>query len=262
MTWVPLRARLLRILPPWMQPSRAPRGFRVLYAIATVADALIETARQGVIADLPGEGTTTALAPIGRDRGIRRGFAESAAAFIVRLLTWREDHKRRGNPYTLMRQVRGYLSPHKPLMRLVNARGTWYTLNPDDTRERHALMGNWDWDGDPTLPHRAWLIIYPPAELWTRDGTWGDGAVWGEEAGTWGSTATEEQVQAVRAIIDEWRSGTALYVSVIVCFDAAAFDPTGSGAGYPSGDWDRPYRIVGGVAEFTRDDRAIYWRGA
>lgn len=260
-----LRSALARAVPPWMRPRPGlDRGFRYLYVFGLLADVSLEAGMQGILAKLPTQGTHTALPRLAKDRQLVRGFEEPGDPFAQRLTRWRPDHKRRGNPYTLMRQVRAYLYPHLPLMRVVNHRGTWYTLEPDDELVRDDA-GNWDWDGKPDAEawSRFWLIIYPPAELWVRDGTWGDGGeVWGETGkGTWGSTATPEQVSTIRHIVKEWKSAGAVCVSIVIAFDEAALDPSDAQPPLPDGSWAYHSKNEGGVQVAARDDRAIYWDG-
>lgn len=260
-----LRHQMAEWVPPRMsdRPGKN-RGWRYLYSMALAADATVEFALQGMLARLPGEGTNTALPRIGRDRRIVRGAAESAAAFIERLKLWRTSWRGAGNPYTLMHQIRGFVAPHKPLLRIVNANGTWYTLNPDDTIERLKThpASNWDWDGNAAAWSRFWVIIYPPAGLWVRDGVWGDTELWGQAGqGTWGSSATVEEIAGLRNLIAEWKSAGAVCVKIVVSFDAGAFAPTDTSPPLPDGTWADNYKIVGGVAVPARDQRAIYWEG-
>lgn len=262
---IALRHRLRSFTPAWLLRFHVGRS---LFALGALADATLELAYQGMLARFPGAGTPTALSRIGRDRGMRRGLAEPAEAYAARLVGARSDAKTLGNPYTLMRRVRASFFPLKPRMRVVNANGTWYTLNTDDTRERHVTLPtpNWDWDGSATKLSRAWLIIYSTgAEApWQRDGTWGDGVAWSPDPslGTWGSTATLEQVEDIRAMIREAKSAGALYEKIIVAFDDDAFDPTDTSPPLPDGTWAKHSKNVGGVQVPARDSRAIYWRGA
>jgi hypothetical protein len=159
-----------------------------------------------------------------------------------------------------MRQLQGNLAPHLVKMRIVNNAGAWYTLNADGTAE-YKFGGTWDWDGEPSAWSRVWVIIYPPADLWVRDGTWGDGDTWGADGTTWGSTATPAEVRTVRGIVAEWLAPHATCKNIIVCFDAAAFDPTDSSPPLPDGTWRNWSKNVGGVQVPARDDRAIYWDG-
>lgn len=266
-----IREQLAYFLPPRFLRKHA---FRYLYTFALVTDATLESALQGMSARIPGLGTDTALPRISRDRGIRRGFAEWAADFSARVVTWLTDHKKQGSAFELMRQVQGYLHPLNPRIRLVISKPSldvslWRTRNSDGTLETFVSEPlNWDWDGDDDiLWARAWLIIYstPPNEVWTDDGTWDDTATrtWAEDeaVGTWGSTATLEQIQGVRDIVRDWKGAHSLYPEILVCFDDALFDPTDANPPNPDGNWRYYSKIVGGVSVLARAEDTVFWQG-
>jgi hypothetical protein len=240
------RDAIRRAVPGWLTGYW---GYRLLYAMAIQLDALGDALAYGVKLRFPNVYSPESLPLIGRDRGISRGFEETDAGYAARLERWLYDHRRAANPYTLMRQIQGYLAGHSVKLRIVNNAGAWYTLNADGTTE-YVLGGNWNWDGNTVQWSRFWLLIYPPADLWVRSGTWGDGSLWGE--GTWGSTATVEQVESIRGIVAEWQAPHARCVNIILVFDAAAFDPTDAAPPLPDGTWARAP---------ARDDRAIYGDG-
>ena len=244
------------------QPAR-DQGFKFLYAPALFADLSLEALTQGVQARLPLTGTPTALPRIGRDRQIRRGFAETDDAYAQRLLTWLDDWRHAGSAWALMRQVRGYVWPFVPRMRVISNLGVFWTLNPDDTKERTRVL-DWDWDsnsgGDPDLWARIWLVIYASGTPWVRDGTWNDGEAWnGRPEETWGSTATPEQVAAIQALTEDWKAAHELCVSIMIAFDDDLFDPADNTTYPTDGLWGHNSKIVGGVSVPARDDRAIYW---
>jgi hypothetical protein len=227
--------------------------------------------QDGLAARFPGYGTDSALPYHSLDRKMFRGFDEPPAIFAGRLLGWLDFHKLRGNPFTIMEQVQAYLTvnfdavPVKPRIRIVNNRGTWYTLNEDGTRETVKDAGNWDWDGNTSLKSRFWLIIYPSADLWTLTPAWGavGGPAWGDNNLSWGSTATAQQVKSVREIIEECRSATAKCSHVIIAFDSDSFDPSDppGAAGMPDGTWGHWSVNVGGVQVPSRLRTALYWDG-
>ena len=260
------RETLNAYLPPFLRTSYA---YRYMWTIASLADAGVEFAYQGFYAKLPGYGTPTALPLIGRDRVMRRGFDESDESYGARLAQWLPTKRTMGNAFSIMRQVKGYLSPHTPKMRVVNASGTWYTLNSDDTVEIHQTWPtqNFDWDGqNATLYTRCWLIIYPPSSLWVPGPTIGDPSLWGGAVGTTGytigSTATPEQVASIRAILAENRCGGDRFEKIIIAFDPNSFDPTGApGAPLPDGTWAECVKLSGGNYVPSRISTAIYWRG-
>ncbi len=266
-----LRGTLDRYLPKWLrerpgapgQPA-ATNAWRYFYSCALLGDLGLENAIQGAQARMPTLAPPSALPYLGRDRGIVRGYAEPNDVFALRMIPFRDAHKTRGNPYTLMRMVRAYVYPYLPKMRIVNNRGTWYTLNPDDTTEVVKSAGNWNWDGNTALRSRAWLIIYSDLGPWDDTGAWGDpGTYWGQPGTTWGTTATPEQVASVRAIVDYWRSATARFENIIIAFDPDSFDPSDppGSPGLPDGTWGNWSKNVAGVQVPSRLGTARYWLG-
>jgi hypothetical protein len=267
-----LRDLIARITPPWLRPNttKPTRGFRVLYAIGMIADGMVEAATQALQARMPGEGTPTALPYLARDRRIRRGWAETDAAFAVRLTGYRRDWRVAGNPFALMRQVQGYLSPLPARMAVVNTHGTWYTLEADGvTWSVDRAQGNWDWDsttgGDPAMWARFWLIIYSPAGVpFDRDGTWDDGEVWGDATdSTWGSNATPTQVADIRQIVKTWKSAHEICANIVIVFDDNddAFEPAGAAPPNPDGTWGNDSINDAGTQVPARSADAIYWDG-
>lgn len=267
-----LRQTLRRYLPQWLLDRIGKTAaYSFLYGPALVLDAIMAFAIEGFAARLPGVGTPTALPLIGRDRQIRRGFAESEASYAVRLREWRSPgHKIRGSPLSVMQQLRGYLTPHNPMIRVVNRAGAWHTLDAAGEYSYVAPQSprNWDWDAQTIAEawSEFWVIIYPPLGLWTRGPTWGDptlwGGAWGTPGYTWGSTATPDQVADVRAIVRDWQAQGSRCVNVIIAFDYQSFDPNApAGAPLPDGTWGLPG--VGGIGTntFSRLDTAIYWDG-
>jgi hypothetical protein len=250
-----------RRLPSWLTSGD---GGKVAASIALLADDFIARAKLGLLARYPDHADEDALAAIGRDRLIRRGINEPAAAYAVRLKRAFTDHKTRGTPYTLLTQLRAYLQADC-VVRIVDRRGNWWTIDADGTRSSSLDTGNWDWDGEAATPRwaRFWVIIYPAGgtDPWAPSGLWGDATLWGD--GTWGhptltigTTATVDQVASVRAIIREWKPANAICEWVIVAFDAATFTP--AGATDPNGEWARWGDSTGGP---VRLQSARYWKG-
>lgn len=254
------RSVVRKFLPPWLVDrvqDGLVNGYKFVYANVLPLDLGMQFIREGVTAAWPGVGTPTALALTGQARGIIRGFAEPDASYAARQLNWRYDWQRTGNPYTIMRQLQGYLTGFDVDMFVVNAQSTWYGLAADGTVTKTATSA-WLWD-DLGIVYRFWVILFPPAELWDRDGTWGDGEVWGANDTTWGSTATREQVDTVRAIIRQRKSAEGLCQGVIVSFDETApFDPANGAPPLPDGTWHYYSKNDGGTQVPARDSRAIY----
>lgn len=261
----PSRFRLVRKarLPRWLTEGE---GELVGYALDVMKDAFMERIFSGLLARFPQQdpdGTPAApdaLAAMGRDRRVVRGIDESAESYATRLKAWLEDRKTGGNPFTLMQKLSEYTGAGCAF-RTVDVRGNWYSLAADGTRSLLLAQGNWDWDGDTsgTLWSRFWVIIYPPATLWTEGNEYGDvAAEWGTPSATWGSSATLEEVQTVRALVADWKPAGTRCISIILAFDPASFDPA---APEPDGLWEHWSKEVGGVQVPARLATARYLDG-
>lgn len=252
------------ISPPWLKRYW---GERYLYAPGLMVDAVAQWMLEGVRARFPQRGTPTALAPIGRDRRIVRGFAESETAYQARLLTWLESWRIAGNPVALLDNIAGYLAPYAVRIRTVSNRGTWFTREPDGLIEVHAKQANWDWDDEPDLWSRFWVIIYPLASgVFVEHPSWGDPALWGgtwgpEPSATWGCSATVEQVAAIRGLVQTWKPAGTLCKHIIVSFDDALFEPEGANVEV-DGFLGLPAKVSGGAYVPSRPRGAVYWKGS
>jgi hypothetical protein len=250
-----------KLLPTWLSSDE---GELVNYSIGLLLDAFAERARQGVLARFPSYAPPDAYPYLGRDRKIVRGIDEAAESFVPRLLVWLDEHLVRGNPLALCRTIRAYCNA--PVrVRTVDANGNWFCVDRDGTESYLLDQQNWNWDGVPASPHfsRFWVIIYPADGVpWAAvEGTIGDahpGQI-GRPGETIGTTATPEQVTAIRAIIREWQTDGTRCEWVIVAFDDASFDPA---APEPDGTWGRWGKYVAGNYVPARLTTARYWSGS
>lgn len=257
------RDTILNIVPGWL---RGPFAERLLYALGLVNDAIGDATQAGVASRFPGE-NPGAFPRLGQQRRIARGFAESDDAYAVRLRRWLRSWDVAGNPIELMRQLQGYLSPFPVRIRCVTNAGAWTTLEADGSWSYHKAAA-WDWDSGNVGPveqaarrSRFWIIIYPPAELWTEGPNLDDPLLWGGAIGTpgytIGSTATPEQVLDIQTIVSTWKSAASACQNIIIAFDSASFDPTQTGPGFPDGLWGK----WGKDGDPARLGTAIYWDG-
>jgi hypothetical protein len=252
--------RVFRLLLP--SQFRTGEGELVDLSLMTMLSLAIERVRLGWLARFPTHAPSDALPLMSRDRKIVRGFSESETTFRARLIAAPTDHRTRGNPWALMKQIRAYLGTDL-MVRTVDNRGNWYTIEADGTQSTPELdAGNFDWDGDAAKWSRFWVILYPPSTLWTRL-QWGDVPLpWGNASYTWGSTATPEQVRSIRNIVKDWKPAGTRCVNVIIAFDAASFDPTDPpGAPLPDGTWDLHGDRATGTRGRSRLSTALYWKG-
>lgn len=262
-----LRDGIRRFVPPWLSDrfqSGRTVGFRLLWTVGLVLDAMVEGAQQGTIARMPGLGTVTALPYVGRDRRIVRGFDETHEGYASRLQGWREAHQISGHAFAILEQIAGYLAGYPMLSRVVTNSGFWWSRNADGvfSWQRPTSPSNWDWDGESGWS-RFWVILYPPASLWLPYPTYAAGSKkWGE--GTWGTTATREQVDQIRALVQDWKHPSSQCNGIIIAFDPDSFNPTtpgGLGSGLPFGEWGNWSVGGNGTRTKARLDTARYWRG-
>lgn len=245
-----LRDSIANVTPAWLNGFV---GSRYLYSMGVTLDAVWEKARQSVRARFPENRTPNALAPLGADRLIERGFDEDDASYAARLLGFRALVRYAGNAPTLLEILYGYLFPHVdnggpvPLIKVVNQQSWWWTLTAivggfTIALENRGAPLNWDWDGDgATLWARAWVLLRVPNSLWVAEGDWGvgDGSTWGD-GGTWGLTATPAQINGLLAAVRNWIPARSI-VEVVVSLDDDLFVPTSPlpDPDLPNGTWDR-----------------------
>jgi hypothetical protein len=244
-------------LPAWITDGE---GGLVVGSICTLLDAAVERCRQGLSARFPSYAPADALPWIGRDRKIVRGINEPAAAYAARLIRWLDDHKVRGNPYALHAQLRAYLQ-QDVMIRTVDRRGNWFTTAVGGTKSCSLDTGNWDWDGGALSRWaRFWVIIYPTAGglPFTTCSSWATG-LWAS-AGSFGTTATADQIASVRGIIKEWKPAGTRCEWIIIATDASSFTPTGSQT--PGGDWGNWGLDTAGNYNLVRLITGRYWEGS
>lgn len=259
-----IREGIIAQAPPCLSDDE---GAKVLFTMGAMLDAELEYTAHGIRARFPDYGSEDTLAAIGRDRQVIRGAFESGPTYGGRCRQWLANWALAGNPFAILAELRAYLAPYELRMRIVNRYGCWYTINPDGTREYVLNQSNWEWDALPEESGwaRFWVILYPPATLWTRLPDFGDPALWGGAFGnpgyTWGSTARPEHVRTVRQIVDQRKDEKSACSHIIVSFDPALFAPGDAIPPNPSATWGNYSTVVGGVRQFTRSHDAIYWPG-
>lgn len=233
-------------LPRWMQ---AFVSSRVFYTSGLVLDAMRTLVLTSLRARFPNVNQPDALPYLGRDRNLDRGPNESAESFVARLTTALDTFATWGHPRELLNALLAYLSPDTPLVRTVTDLSIWDTIS-SGTWSR-AFESNWNWDGASKW-FRAWVVLYQSSFAPTR--TWGDGGTWGDGNGSWGTSATPSQVQAMRNLVAKWKPTNIVVKNVLLAFDPTLFDPTKSfgDPSLPPGTWGRPYKSSGGNAVPTR----------
>jgi hypothetical protein len=249
-----------KLAPSWLTSGA---GEKVLASLMLVADDFSARAKLGLLARFPQYAPDDALPALGRDRRILRGIGEPAAAYAERLTRALDDLPTRGNPFALLRQLRAYLQADC-VVRTVDRRGNWFTIDANGVESTVMDAANWDWDGGAGSSwSRFWVIIYPEGGTnpWAPAGSIGDPTLYGNgdvgNAGyTVGTTATRDQVAAVRAIIRDWKPAGTVCEWIIIAFDAATFTP--AGATDPNGEWGSWGNSTGSPIRLSS---ARYWEG-
>lgn len=253
-----LLERFQRLLPSWLISDA---GGMVPASLSVMIVDFRARAMAGLIARFPSYAPDdVALAALGRDRLITRGINEPSAAYAARISRAFDDHATRGNPFTLLRQLRAYLQADVKVA-TVDRRGNWYQINADGSEIATLYSGPFDWDGEPLSAwSRFWVVIYPVDGVpWSVSPDWGDSTLWGD--GLWGhpeltigTTATTDQVVSIRAIIRDWKPVNAVCEWIILAFDPASFQPSYS----PGGTWGTWGNHTGAPVRLST---ARYWRG-
>lgn len=95
-------------------------------------------------------------------------------------------------------------------------------------------VADYEWSlPDPVLWSRFWVIIPETDHSWQHDGTWGDPGTY-DDGGVWDSTATIDEVRALRAVIRQWKAARDICVSIIALMGGEDLWD------YPAGIWSDP----------------------
>ena len=254
--------RFQRLVPSWLSTGD---GGKALASLMLLVDDYAARAKFGLLARFPSYAPDDAtLAAIGRDRLITRGINEPAAAYVARLKRAPDDLQTRGSPPALLKQLQAYLQAQCAI-RIVDRSGNWWSIDASGTITASIATANWNWDALPASPYwsRFWVIIYPvggtvpwaPSKAWGAGALWGTGK-WGVPGATIGTTATSDQVAAVRGIIRQWKAEGTTCEWIVIAFDSTSFSPAGSTN--PAGGWGEWTNSTG---QPVRLSTARYWKG-
>lgn len=285
--------RLVQFLgPSWLVKDSVPMpdgttqesDSRVLYSIMAVFDAFTSRLRIGIMSRMPAPNTPADAAQyIGAGLDIQQGPSEPLVNFKLRLTEGIDDKRVSGNAWALLKQIRGYCYPYAIRCAIVNTHGDWYVLNRDGSQSNYWNTA-WNWDnaiplarlqnlaapGTVPIPwSNFWVIIWPttgaPQQPWQKANNWGSGDKWGQPTNrTWGSTATSDDVYAIRRIVRRWKPVGSRCSNIIVAFTDTDFDPTNASTFPTDGTWGNfakfnaatPGRMVA-----ARNPNAIYMAG-
>lgn len=279
------RVKLARDLPTWLNGYW---GSRYMYPLGLFLDIFAEAASSAVKARFPDLAPPDAFTWFAQDRQIDRGFIEPLESYRARLKLWLDLWRRAGSAESVMVALGSYIIPNLATMRTVSNDSAWDTITAGDAPPPVHLLArprNWDWDSAPAYDpdsteyhakwNRAWVVIYPPAALWKKTRTYGDGMRYGDGS-CFGFTGNFDQTQSLRAQVEKWRPAHCLVPWIILCFDPAPFDPsvavnypsTGilpdgrfKNWGFRSGDAYLPYRAIIGLGTGFGINAASYISG-
>lgn len=224
---------------PWWLRGRTSSGltsgYRYLWSMIAPLDVALENLVQGMQAAWPGLGTPTALALIGRTRGIIRGQGESVESYGQRLREWLDRWLDAGSAFAVARAIHEYLSSH-PRVRVVTRSGVWVTIDENGTVTRHDAPFDWDSVSHPERVgfwSEMWIVVYPTQ--WALKGLVNSRPLIFDGLG-FDHAVTREESDAIRGEIAQWKAAHTYVRSLIWSYDETLFDPDVP-ASCPDGTW-------------------------
>jgi hypothetical protein len=192
---------MARELSPWW--LRQGIALRLIYALALHLDVILQMAVEAVRRRYPGLDSHDSLPLIGSERRITRGRNESDATYAARVMRWLDDHRLRGGPYAMLRQIYAHFAAAPFLITLRYYSGRQYAMDLDGNVVRSDV--SWLPDAASNRWARWWLFYDWPASV-VDEGAWGDLGNWGD-GGTWGTSLTVEEVEDIRVVPRQWNAG-------------------------------------------------------
>ncbi len=254
-----LRSLVSRYLPAWLSdayPESPSYGDRWMWLTARFVDATLSVVMQGSLAAV-GRGTPTALKYVGAARGVQRGRLDPDDTYRAKLPTWIDRWKEAGSQRRLAIEIAQYLGDSR--VRVVNRHGHWITVEADGTITETDAPFDWD---SVSHPARAaswsalWVMIWPTWDV--RPGTLGD--LTGDDGHSLGHLSTPQEVEAVKGLCLDFKSGHSCVRAIIWTSDETLFDPENP-ASLPNGRWGA-WGILDGDS-YVASDRNLttcrYW---
>jgi hypothetical protein len=201
---------MARELSPWW--LRQGIALRLIYAIALHLDVILQMAIEGVRRRFGNLDSGDALPLIGRERRITRGRNESDAIYTSRVQRWLDDHRTRGGPHAMLKQIYAHFAAAPFLIRLRYYSGRQYAMDLAGAVTRSDVT--WLPDADSTRWARWWLFYDWPAVV-DDEGAWGDPGNWGD-GGTWGTSLTVGEVEDIRVVPRQWNAGHILKGRIVL----------------------------------------------
>lgn len=244
--------------PVWMQRSV---GFRFLMVMVVLADIGVQMLYEATFARFPGIGTATALPYIGRSRGFIRGMNESDLGFAGRLVQWLDRWQIAGSQKAIAQAVRDYVSGN-PMVRVVNRGGVMTTIDASGNVTVQNVTWNWDSLSNPSRVgywSETWVIVYSPP--WAETGPQLISAGSPPNTGPLGigQKVPRQDVDAIKALLAQWKSAHSFIRCVIWSYDSSLFNPASSPT-MPDGTWGEWWYPTTGTGARHRSGRSLSCR--
>ncbi len=263
-------------------------GQKYMYTLEVPYDALASSAAYAVQFRFPLLTSEDAIPWLGADRQLVRGPSESFTSYTTRLTQWLDVWVHAGSAPAILLGLSTLFLPSTITAEHVKQSRTtfgtytdWDYWNGSSETMFRVSPSNWNWDSDGYVPcdsrfqqvntkgvlgpyWHTWTILYGTGFGQYLCGT--SGRVCGQ-GDTLGSTATPDQVLAIRNQVRQWKSAEAQVQWIIVATDSTWFQYTLSSGDpkLPDGHWGRWGKIatVGGLQVYvnSRSTTAAYWDG-
>lgn len=207
-------------VPPWL---RRTVGAPIVRGLGATLDALAALSRESIKARFPDATREDALAAIGKERRIRRGPTEDAATYASRLAPWLDDHRTRGGPYALARQLylfwKGALGANFEIVyysgRRFSVNGATGVVVRDDYSWGADSSGNWA---------QFWIFFHVTGLSATLvDDT---GAIFTTDTGATiladilvGGALTDDEAEQFRCVPREWNAAHVKKITIVLLYE-------------------------------------------
>lgn len=210
---------LLARVPPWL---RRTVGAKIVRGMAAPLDALSALSREAIKARFPDATRTDALAAIGAERRIRRGPLEDATTYASRLASWLDDHRTRGGPYALARQLYLYwLTALGANFEIVYYSGRRFSVNGATGA---VTRDDYSWSADGSGSWSQFWIFFHVTELATTIVTDTGASIVTDGGATilgdieTGGALTDDEAEEFRCVPREWNAAHVQRITIVLLY--------------------------------------------
>jgi hypothetical protein len=257
--------------PGIMKPWQTGDGQTFREVIAGELDATIIAAEQVADARNVLKCDPTILPYHAKDRMMPRFSTVDESVWRTMLSKFRQIHATAGHPWCLLRLLRIFLRRFgRPMLRYVSTAGDgsfsqWHTLAPGDGTNDYFELGrtdpeftthtedpaNWLWDAQASTGHwsRFWILIYTSDMTGVNTTTdWDDTGEWDGGVDFWDGYIESDEIAEMVTMLNTFKASNSQLQGLFLVHDDSIFDPSGSGAGFPGGNWNIDGNRVGNVS--------------